>query len=69
MGMVIERECAIQNIGSSSNYLATPLRYASSALQNDKDIVRDAIYHSYEACFYASSEQRSNQDIVFEALE
>lgn len=68
-GMALERECDIYQLPASDP--AGPLAFVSEALQNDKDIVRDVIYlkDSYEAFFYESSEQRSNHDVVFEALE
>ena len=47
----------------------TPLKFASSNLQNDEGVVTTAIEQSYEAFFHASSELQSNLDIIFQALE
>ena len=47
----------------------TPLKFASSNLQNDEGVVTTAIEQSYEAFFHASSELRSNLDIIFQALK
>ena len=65
-GMSLENEWAVDPLISEP---ATPLKFASDSLQDDEEVVTIAIEQSYEAFFHASSELRSNPDIIFQALE